>query len=149
MPAIGRYDKKRKTEITEIPQWQKVMIKVLDADIAAAKKPVRWIFLTDNEGMFQVGRALDPIMKLNEGLHQVLFKKPSWSETVSKAFRQKAKERDYVEGFDEIAKGIETGKHDLLTSLGELLFMGTDTVADTDFMSDFQKMMDKYKLKSL
>ena len=107
MPAFGRYDKKRKTEITELPEWQKVMVKVLDADIAAAKKPVRWNFLSDNEGMFQLSRALDPMMKLNEGLHQVLFKKPSWSETVSKAFRQKAKERDYVEGFDEIAKELK------------------------------------------
>ena len=145
MPAFGRYDKKRKTEITELPEWQKVMIKVINADIAAAKKPVRWNFLSDNEGMFQLSRALDPMMKLNEGLHQVLFKKPSWSETVSKAFRQKAKERDYVEGFDEIAKGIETGQHDLLTSLGELLFMGTDAALNTDFISDFQKMMDKQK----
>ena len=49
MPAFGRYDKKRKTEITELPEWQKVMAKVLDADIAAAKKPVRWNFLSDNE----------------------------------------------------------------------------------------------------
>ena len=118
MPAFGRYDKKRKTEITEIPEWQKVIAKVVDADIAAAKNPVRWNFLTDNEGMFQLSRAIDPIMKLNEGLYRAITKKPSWSETVSKAFRQKAKERDYVEGFDEIAKGIETGKHDLLTSLG-------------------------------
>jgi len=141
MPAFGRYDKKRKTEITDIPEWQKVIAKVVDADIAAAKKPVRWNFLSDNEGMFQLSRALDPIMKLNEGLHQVLFKKPSWSETVSKAFRQKAKERDYVEGFDEIAKGIETGKHELGTSLGELLFMGTDALTNADFQRDFQKMM--------
>ena len=145
MPAFGRYDKKRKTEITEIPEWQKVMIKVLDADIAAAKKPVRWNFLSDNEGMFQVGRVLDPMMKLNEGLYKAITKKPFWTETAAKDFRKKAKERDYVEGFDEIAKGIETGKHDLLTSLGELLFTGTDAVANTDFISDFQKMMDKQK----
>ena len=145
MPAFGRYDKKRKTEITELPEWQKVMAKVLDADIAAAKKPVRWNFLSDNEGMFQLGRALDPMMKLNEGLHRIITKKPFWTETTAKEFRKKAKERDYVEGFDEIAKGIETGKHDLLTSLGELLFMGTDAVANTDFISDFQKMMDEQK----
>ena len=111
MPAFGRYDKKRKTEITEIPEWQKVMTKVLDADIAAAKKPVRWNFITDNEGMFQLGRALDPMMQLNEGLYKAITKKPFWTETAAKEFRKKTKERDYIEGFDEIAKGIETGKH--------------------------------------
>ena len=74
MPAFGRYDKKRKTEITEIPEWQKVITKVVGADIAAAKKPVRWNFITDNEGMFQVARALDPMMKLNDCL---LYTSPS------------------------------------------------------------------------
>ena len=150
MPAFGRYDKKRKTEITELPEWQKVMTKVLDADIAAAKKPVRWNFFSDNEGMFQLSRSIDPIMKLNEGLYRTITKamgeeKPSWTEAIAKDFRKKTKERDYIEGFDEIAKGIETGKHDLLTSLGELLFMGTDAVANTDFISDFQKMMNEQK----
>ena len=37
----------------------------------------------------------------------------------------KISERDYISGFDEIAKGIDTGRHELGTSLGELLFMGT------------------------
>ena len=70
---------------------------------------------------------------------------PSPTEQMSIGFRKKIKERDYIEGFDEIAKGIETGKHDLLTSLGELLFMGTDAAFNTDFISDFQKMMDEQK----
>jgi len=49
-------------------------------------------------------------------------------------------ERDYIDGFSDIANGIESGKHALSTSLGELLFMGTDFLIDTDFNSKFQKL---------
>ena len=138
MPAFGRYDKKRKTEITDIPEWQKVLAKVVDADIAAAKKPVRWNFLKDNEGMLNLSLVLSPALRTSLAL-------TNKKDPVKILRENKISERDYISGFDEIAKGIETGRHDLTTSLGELLFMGTDAARDTDFLSDFQKMMDKQK----
>ena len=50
-------------------------------------------------------------------------------------------ERDYTTGLDEIAKGISTGVYNLQNSIGSLLFAGTDLVLNTDFMSDFEKVM--------
>jgi len=52
-------------------------------------------------------------------------------------------ERDYTTGLDEIAKGISSGTYDLQNSLGSLLFAGTDLVLNTDFMSDFEKVMER------
>ena len=52
-------------------------------------------------------------------------------------------ERDYTTGLDEIAKGISSGVYDLQNSLGSLLFAGTDLVLNTNFMSDFEKIMEK------
>jgi hypothetical protein len=45
MPALGKYDKRPgvKKKIDDIPQWQKVFEEVMAEDIAADKKPVRWI----------------------------------------------------------------------------------------------------------
>ena len=111
MPAFGRYDKKRKTEITDIPEWQKVMTKVLDADIAAAKKSVRWNFLKDNEGMLNLSLVLSPALRTSLAL-------TNKKDPVKILRENKISERDYISGFDEIAKGIETGRHDLTTSLG-------------------------------
>ena len=145
------YEKPKKKEpISTVDEYQKAFVKSLEAYELSQRKPVRWNFLTDNEGLFQIGRALDPMMKTNERLYRIITKamgdeKPFWTELKAKEFRLKSKERDYIEGFDEIAKGIETGKHELGTSLGELLFMGTDFLANTNFQRDFQKMMDRQK----
>ena len=145
------YPKKKKEEpISTLDDYQKAFIKGLETYDVRQKKPVRWNFLKDNEGMFQVSRAISPMMKMNEKLYKIITKamgdeKPLWTELAAKEFRLKSKERDYIEGFDEIAKGIETGKHELGTSIGELLFMGTDLLTNFNFADDFQKMMAKQK----
>ena len=149
--AFNVYEKPKKKEpISTVDEYQEAFISALEAYDVRQKKPVRWNFLTDNEGMFQVSRAISPMMKMNEKLYQIITKamgdeKPFWTEEAAEAFRIKTKERDYIEGFDEIAKGIETGKHGLSLSLGELLFMGTDALTNKNFTTDFQKMMDKQK----
>ena len=100
--------------------------------------------------MFQLSQTLDPYAKVNEGLN-ILWNKATGREDelaatqLRKGFQKKRKkinERDYIEGFDEIAKGIETGKHELNTSIGELLFMGTDFLTNKNFATKFQKMME-------
>ena len=145
------FPKEKKEEpISTYEEYQEAFIKELESYDIKQKKPVRWNFIKDNEGMFQVGRALDPMMRLNEGLYRVITRamgdeKPHPTEQIATEFRKRTKERDYIEGFDEIAKGIETGKHGLMTSLGELLFMGTDFLANTNFQNDFQKMMNEQK----
>ena len=80
MPAFGSYKKRQeKPEINDIPQWQKVFQQVVSDDIAAAKKPVRWNFRKDNEGLFLLSQSLDPYAKLNEGLN-ILWNKATGRE---------------------------------------------------------------------
>ena len=52
-------------------------------------------------------------------------------------------EKDYISGLDEIRTGVESGAHNVGASLGSLLFMGTDLVANTDFLEKFEKLMKK------
>jgi len=133
------YPKKKKEEpISTIDEYQKEFIKALEGYDVRQKKPVRWNFLKDNEGLFNLSMVLDPVTRTNLTLG--LKKDP-----VKIMRENKISERDYISGFDEVAKGIETGTHGLATSLGELLFMGTDILANTNFTSDFQKMMDEQK----
>ena len=135
MPALGKYKKyQKKKEIVDIPQWQKVFEQVMAEDVAATKKPVRWNFIKDNEGLMNLSLTLMPIFRKSMALQ---------GKDPVKINRGKISERDYISGFDEIAKGIETGAMDLTTSVGELLFMGTDFLSNRDFATKFQKIMDK------
>ena len=70
MPALGRYDKrpevdKKRKKINNIPEWQKVFQQVIAEDIAATKKPVRWNFLKDSEGLLTLGLTLAPDLRLS------------------------------------------------------------------------------------
>ena len=48
-------------------------------------------------------------------------------------------EKDYISGLDEVAKGIDSGIHDLAHGVGSLLFTGTDLIANTEFLSKFEE----------
>jgi len=79
------YPKKKKEEpISTMDEYQKEFIKALEGYDVRQKKPVRWNFLKDNEGMFELARSISPMMRLNEGLHRVITKKPFWTETAAK-----------------------------------------------------------------
>ena len=133
------YPKKKKKEpISTVDEYQKAFIRALEGYDVRQKKPVRWNFLKDNEGLFNLYLTLDPVQRIM-GAH-VLGEDP-----VRKLRKEKISERDYIDGFDDIAKGIDSGSYELGTSLGELLFMGTDLLANTDFANRFQKMMEKQK----
>ena len=133
------YPKKKKKEpISTVDEYQKAFIEGLEGYDVRQKKPVRWNFLKDNQGLFNLYLTLDPVQRIM-GAH-VLGEDP-----VRKLRREKISERDYIDGFDDIAKGIDSGAYELGTSLGELLFMGTDLLANTDFANRFQKMMEKQK----
>ena len=145
------YPKPKKEEpISTIDDYQKVFLNSLESYELSQRKPVRWNFLKDNEGMFELARSIDPMTKLNDGLHRIIsramgIEELSPSEQISTEFKKRIRERDYIEGFAEIAKGIETGKHELNTSIGELLFMGTDFLTNKNFATKFQKMMNEQK----
>tara|TARA_R100000008_G_scaffold68991_1_gene46297 strand:+ start:1053 stop:5507 length:4455 start_codon:yes stop_codon:yes gene_type:complete len=144
MPALGKYDKRPgvKKKIDDIPQWQKVFEEVMAEDIAADKKPVRWNFLKDSEGLLNLGLTLAPDIKLM--IASGLAKKGIEPDPI-KYFREtKINERDYIDGFDDIAKAIDSGVHTLGWSIGDLLFMGIPALqADSTFRDKFNKMMEE------
>ena len=54
------YPKKKKEEpISTLDDYQKAFIKGLESYNVKQKKPVRWNFLKDNEGMFNLALTLD------------------------------------------------------------------------------------------
>ena len=124
------YPKKKKEEpISTMDEYQKEFIKALEGYDVRQKKPVRWNFLKDNEGMLTLALTLNPALRSSIAL-------ASKKDPVKTIRENKISERDYIAGFDEIAKGIDTGRHELGTSLGELLFMGTDILTNKNFASD-------------
>ena len=139
------YPKKKKEEpISTLDDYQKAFIKWLESYDVKQKKPVRWNFFKDSEGLLNLGLTLAPDLRMMMSMS--LAKKGKKTIDPVKYLREnKISERDYIDGFDEIAKGVDMGLHELETSIGELLFMGTDFLANTNFSSDFQKMMAKQK----
>ena len=98
--------KKKEKPISTIDDYQKVFIKSLEAYDVKQKKPVRWNFLKDNEGMFNLGLTLTPALR-------TAIAATNKKDPVRILREGKISERDYIDGFDEIAKGIETGGHEL------------------------------------
>ncbi len=72
--AYRIYPKKKKEEpISTIDEYQKAFLEGLEAYETKQKKPVRWNFLTDNEGFFLTLNAItkfDPRRQLEEGLQR-------------------------------------------------------------------------------
>ena len=139
------YPKKKKEEpISTVDDYQKAFIKGLESYDVRQKKPVRWNFFKDSEGLLNLGLTLAPDLRM--AMSYGLAKKGKKTIDPVKFNREgKMSERDYIDGFDEIAKGVDMGTHELGTSIGELLFMGTDFLTNSNFAGDFQKMMAKQK----
>ena len=60
------YPKKKKKEpISTLDDYQKAFIKGLETYDVKQKKPVRWNFFKDNEGMMNLSLVLNPTLRLN------------------------------------------------------------------------------------
>ena len=58
------YPKKKKEEpISTLDDYQKAFIKGLEVYDVRQKKPVRWNFLKDNEGMFNLSLVFSPQLR--------------------------------------------------------------------------------------
>ena len=137
------YDKRKpelKEPINTVEEFKKSVLKAIEGYDKKQKKPVRFNFFKDNEGLFRLSQTLDPFFKARDTARQLAGK-----ESIYNSIDKKISERDYIDGFADISKGIETGTHALGTSLGEIIFAGTDFLADTDFSSKFQKIMKDYE----
>ena len=74
------YPKREEKEpISTMDKYQKEFLKALEGYDVRQKKPVRWNFIKDNEGLFQLSQTLDPYAKVNEGLN-VLWNKATGRE---------------------------------------------------------------------
>ena len=60
------YPKRKKEEpISTMDEYQSEFIKALEGYDVRQKKPVRWNFLKDNEGLFNLSMVLDPVTRTN------------------------------------------------------------------------------------
>ena len=132
--------KKKEEEGSPIEQYKKAFLQSLESYDTKQKKPVRWNFFKDNEGLFMLSQQLDPFYKAMDTLSKI-----KTGKSIYDPITKKISERDYVDGFADLAKGLDTGTHELTSSIGELLFMGTDFLTNKNFVSDFQKSMKKIK----
>ncbi len=118
------------------------------------KKPVKWLAMPDPKSILELYYTLSPNDAIGQAITAMTKGKINMTsmEAIKALPDAKApsfkinneeitQERDYTTGLDEIAKGISTGVYNLQNSIGSLLFAGTDLVLNTDFMSDFEKVM--------
>jgi hypothetical protein len=120
------------------------------------KKPVKWLAMPDPKSILELYNTLSPNNYLGQAITAMTKGKVNMTsmedikalpDAKAPSFKinneEITQERDYTTGLDEIAKGISSGVYDLQNSLGSLLFAGTDLVLNTNFMSDFEKVMEK------
>ncbi len=58
-----------------------------------------------------------------------------------------AKEKDYIEGFEEIERSLYGGVQDLGYSISSLLTEGIDAAFDTDYLKELDKAYEENKIK--
>ena len=58
-----------------------------------------------------------------------------------------AKEKDYIEGYEEIERAVYGGMQDLGYSIGDLVTSGIDYVFDTDYVSKLDEAYEENKIK--
>jgi len=117
---------------------------------SAPKKPVKWLAMPDPKSVLEMYYTFNPTQRLGSaiaGIKDPMQQVKDLPDAKAPRFRinneEVTQERDYTTGLDEIAKGISSGIYDMQNSLGSLLFAGTDLKNNTDFLSDFEKIMEK------
>jgi len=126
-------EKKSKAELQK-EQFQKAISSVLDRD---TKKPVlfprQFGIIPKGEGAAALGVALTPFMD------------PIYKKTLIQKLRKKGKldEQDYLDGYDEIRKGIKEGGTYAMASIGKLLTMGIDYAFDTNNIKRIDDLANK------
>ena len=117
---------------------------------SAPKKPVKWLAMPDPKSVLEMYYTFNPTQRLGNaiaGIKDPMQQVKDLPDAKAPRFRinneEVTQERDYTTGLDEITKGINSGIYDMQNSIGSLLFAGTDLKNNTDFLSDFEKIMEK------
>ena len=132
--------RKQKEPIDNLKEFKKSMIKALEGYDTRQKKPVRWNWFGDGEGAFKLSTILSPTYQLLD-----THSKITTGKSIYDPINKKIKERDYIDGWNELAKGLDVGRYNLNVSISELLFAGTDYLANANFSEDFEKKSKKWK----
>ena len=139
---LSKPQKKEPGTINTVNEVQESFLKALEA-IGEPKKPVKYL------------RPFNPFQKEDKSLARLIlsgfpelkiFLDKKMSEKHDKPvdsmqLLQDGEEKDYISILDEIRKGVNTGAYDLQAGVGTTLFSGLDYAFDTNFLTEFDKMM--------
>ena len=161
--AYERYKKDtRKDNLKDYTDFQKAMLNALD-QMSAPKKPVKWTMgwgfkdspYKGDVGALTLATTLSPTTQLSSWFQEFKDKegkviKPKYVN-LQKWIREYSgqKERDYISGLDELAKGVETGEWQLSGAINQLITIPTDFVLGTDFTNAFEKRMNDGRIPSI
>ena len=149
--TIRKKEDDRREPLTTIDQAKEVIFRAMEG-LDKPPKPVKWwkplkesikpLAEQKDSSLARLTFALNPMLRIN--INEGLSKKEGKYTDIVQMLKSK-EEKDYISGLDEIRTGIESGAHNIGTSFGTLLFAGTDLAANTNFLSKFEKLMEKSK----
>jgi hypothetical protein len=135
--AYERYKKDTsKDNLKDYTDFQKAMLNALDS-MSEPKKPVKgW---KADAGALTLATTLSPTTQLQSWFTEFKDKegkviKPKYVN-LQKWIREYSgqKEKDYISGLDELAKGVEEGVWQLSGGINQLVTIPTDFFLGTDF----------------
>jgi hypothetical protein len=159
-----RYKKDRSTQpkksnIENYSDFQKALLYAIERQ-TSPKKPVKWFFGKDKDdvgwktlasqlpigGTGPTPAMLSHFMEFKDKEGKVI--KPKYVN-LNKWIRDRAgqKEKDYISGLDELAKGVEQGQWQLSGAINQLITIPTDFVLGTDFTNALEKKLKDGKIK--
>ncbi len=153
--AYERYKKDTsKDNLKDYTDFQKAMLSALD-QMTEPKKPVKWFLGKDkgDVGALTLATTLSPTLRAQSWFTEFKDKegkviKPKYVN-LNKWIREYSgqKERDYISGLDELAKGVEEGVWQLSGGINQLVTIPTDFALGTDFTTALEKRMNDEKIR--
>jgi len=151
--AYERYKKdvasKKPDTIKDPTDFQQAVLQALE-NMTEPKKPVKW--WKADVGALTLA-TLSPTLQLQSWFTEFKDKegkviKPKFVN-LNKWIREYSgqKEKDYISGLDELAKGVEQGIWQLSGAVNQLVTIPTDFILGTDFTTALEKSMNNEKIK--
>jgi len=141
---------KKKKNIENYSDFQKALLYAIESQ-TEPKKPVKW--WNADVGALTLATTLSPTLQLQSWFQEFKDKegkviKPKYVN-LQKWIREYSgqKEKDYISGLDELAKGVEEGIWQLSGAINQLVTIPTDFALGTDFTTALEKSMNDEKIK--
>ena len=139
----------RREPLNTIDEAKEIILKAMQG-LEKPPKPVRWIKpitemfkpLDKQKDLSAARLALTLDAPLRHFINRAISKKEGKPVDIVEIFKSRD-EKDYISILDEIRTAVESGAHNLGTSFGSLLFMGTDAALNKDFLSKFEELSKK------